>query len=104
MSSSSPKTISPTGWPADTRLRNDARLTGRIKAARFVLLVERVMPVLWPAIGVIGLYFALALFGVFTVIPWLAQSLVLAVAITATGLALENGFRDFHWPSWRDSA
>ncbi len=104
MSSSSPKTISPTGWPADARLRGDARLMRRIRSARFVLIVERVMPALWPAIGVIGLYFALALFGLFTVIPWLVHSLVLATAVTATGLALENGFRDFRWPGWRDAA
>ncbi|MEO7054410.1 MAG: DUF4175 family protein, partial [Rhizomicrobium sp.] len=104
MSSSSPKTISPTGWPADARARQDARLNRRIGLARFVLLVERVAPALWPAIGVIGLYFAAALFGLFTVIPWIVQSLILAAAITATGLALENGFRDFHWPNWQDAA
>lgn len=104
MSSSSPKTISPTGWPADARLRGDARLMRRIRSARFVLIVERVIPALWPAIGVLGLYFALALFGLFTVIPWLVHSLVLAAAVTATGLALENGFRDFRWPGWRDAA
>lgn len=63
------------------------------------------MPALWPAIGVIGLYFAAALFGLFTVVPWIVQSLILAAAVrTATGLALENGFRDFHWPSWQDCA
>jgi len=72
--------------------------------ARFVLVVERVAPALWPAIGVIGLYFAAALLGLFTVIPWIVQSLILATAITATGLALENGFRDFHWPNWQDAA
>lgn len=62
------------------------------------------MPSLWPAIGVVGLYFALALFGVFTIVPWSVQSLLLAAAITATGLSLENGFRDFRWPDWRDAA
>ncbi len=104
MSSSSPKTISPTGWPADARLRGNARLSGRIRSARFVLAVERVVPALWPAIGVIGLYFALALFGLFAILPWLLHALLLAASITATGLALENGFRDFHWPTWQDSA
>jgi uncharacterized protein (TIGR02302 family) len=72
--------------------------------AGFVLLVERVVPALWPAIGAVGLYFAAALFGLFAVIPWIVQSLILAAAITATGLALENGFRNFHWPSWQDCA
>jgi uncharacterized protein (TIGR02302 family) len=104
MSSSSPKTISPTGWPADARVHNDARLKRRIGWARFVLVLERGVPALWPAIGVIGLYFALALFGMFTIVPWLVQSLLLAAAVTATGLALENGFRDFRWPNWQDAA
>src|ERR1700743_2308788 len=98
MSSSSPKTISPTGWPADPRVRGEPRLKTRIGRARLALVVERAMPGLWPAIGVVVVYFALALFGLFTIIPWLVQSLLLAATTTATGLALENGFRGFHWP------
>ena len=66
--------------------------------------MERVAPALWPAIGVIGLYFAAALFGLFLIIPWLLQSLLLAAAITATGLALENGLREVRWPNWQDAA
>ena len=85
MSSSSPKTISPTGWPADARVRQDARLRRRIRMAGFVLLVERVVPALWPAIGVIGLYFASALFGLFTVIPWTLQSLIWPPTIPMVG-------------------
>ena len=104
MSSSSPKTISPAGWPTDARPRTDARLKRHIGWARFVLAVERVMPSLWPAIGILGLFFALALFGLFAVIPWIVQSLLLAAAITATGLALEDGFRNFRWPDWQDAA
>ena len=104
MSSSSPKTISPAGWPADTKARSDARLRRCIFQARLILIVERAAPALWPAIGVIGLYFALALFGLFAIIPWLVQSLLLASAITLTGLALENGFRDVHLPNWHDAA
>ena len=66
--------------------------------------IERVAPALWPAIGVIGLYFALALSGLFTITPWLLQSLILAAAITATGLALDDGFRDFRMPTRQDAA
>lgn len=62
------------------------------------------MPALWPAIGIIGLYFAAALFGLFLIIPWIVQSLLLAFAITAAGLALDNGFRQMRWPSWQDAA
>jgi uncharacterized protein (TIGR02302 family) len=66
--------------------------------------VERVTPALWPAIGIIGLYFAAALFGLFLLIPWILQSLLLALAVTATGLSLENGLRAMHWPSRQDAA
>ena len=72
--------------------------------ARFVLVMERVMPALWPAIGIIGVYFAAALFGLFLIIPWILQSLLLAAAITATGLALDNGLREVRWPNWQDAA
>ena len=102
MTSSLPKTASQPGWRTDSHVH--ARLNRATGLARFVLAVERVMPALWPAIGVIGVYFAAALFGLFLVVPWILQSLVLALAITATGLALENGFRDMRWPSWQDAA
>src|SRR5262249_48434141 len=104
MSSSSQKTISPAGWPADIATRGGARLRRRLSWARFILFVERAMPALWPAIGIMGLYFALALSGLFTITPWLIQSLILAAAITAMGLALDDGFRDFHLPTQRDAA
>ncbi|HEY2835666.1 MAG TPA: DUF4175 domain-containing protein [Rhizomicrobium sp.] len=104
MSSSSQKTISPAGWPADIATRGGARLRRRLSWARFVLFVERAVPALWPAIGIMGLYFALALSGLFTVTPWLVQSVVLAAAITAMGLALDNGFRDFRMPTPQDAA
>ena len=104
MSSSSQKIISPAGWPADAGARGGARLRRRLSWARFVIFIERAMPALWPAIGVTGLYFALALFGLFTITPWLIQSLILAAAITAVGLALENGFRDFCLPTKQDAA
>ncbi|HUO03448.1 MAG TPA: DUF4175 family protein [Rhizomicrobium sp.] len=79
-------------------------MTRAISLARFVLVLERVMPALWPAIGIVGLYFAAALFGLFLVIPWLLQALLLAAAITAAGLALENGLCRVHWPSEQDAA
>ncbi len=102
MTSSLPKTASPAGWRTDPL--STARVSRTTGLARFVLAVERVTPALWPAIGIIGVYFAAALFGLFLVIPWIVQSLLLALAITATGLALDNGFRDVRWPSWQDAA
>ncbi|MGH6828551.1 MAG: DUF4175 domain-containing protein [Rhizomicrobium sp.] len=102
MTISSPRTISPPGWRSDTgaaaRLK---RATGR---ARLVLAAERVAPGLWPAIGVIGIFFSVALFGLFQAIPWILHALILGAAITATGLALENGLRTVRWPSWNEAA
>ncbi|HKD48896.1 MAG TPA: DUF4175 family protein [Rhizomicrobium sp.] len=102
MTSSLPKTASQTGW------RTDRQSAPRVKRAtllaRIVLAVERVVPALWPAIGIVGLYFTAALFGLFLIIPWIAQSILLASAITATGLALAGGFREVRWPSRLDAA
>ena len=72
--------------------------------AKFALVMEQAVPALWPAIGIVGLLFALALLGLFNVVPWAVHALILAAAVTATGMALENGFREFHWPSWQDAA
>ena len=102
MTNSLPRTASPAGWRTD--LHSAARVKRATALARFVLMLERVMPALWPAIGIIGLYFAAALFGLFLIIPWILQSLLLAAAITATGLALENGLREVRWPNLRDAA
>src|SRR5246127_5031999 len=102
MTNSLPRTASPVGWRADPP--SAARVNRATALARFVLVLERVVPALWPAIGIIGLYFAAALFGLFLIIPWLLQSLLLAAAITATGLALENGLREVRWPTWQDAA
>src|SRR5262245_36960505 len=74
----------PTGWPADP-------LDRRIALARASLGLERLLPALWPAIGFTGLYLAAALFGLFRYIPWEAQSLLLAAAVTSTSLALYRG-------------
>jgi len=92
-----PRTISQTGWPADPLRR-------RVAWARAVLAVERVLPRLWPAVGFFGFYLALALTGLFAFIPWPVQSLLLAATITASALALYNGFADFAWPQSLDAA
>src|ERR1700744_1175982 len=102
MTNSLPRTASPAGWRTDHQ--SAARVKRATLLARFVLVLERVMPALWPAIGIIGLYFAAGLFGLFLIIPWSLQSLLLAAAITATGLALENGLREVRWPNAQDAA
>src|SRR5437764_555909 len=85
---SSPRTISPTGWPADS-------LDRRVAWTRAVLAVERVLPRLWPAAGFFGFYLALALSGLFAFVPWPLQSLLLAATITASALSLYDGFANF---------
>ena len=94
MPTSSPKTAFPTG----------SDLGRRLTLARGVLAVETVLPRLWPAAGFIGFYLALALTGIFAFIPWPVQALLLAATISASALALADGFEDFAWPRGLDAA
>src|ERR1051326_2674951 len=97
MPTSSPRTISQTGWPADS-------LDRRVAWTRAMLAVERVLPRLWPAVGFFCFYLALALAGLFAFVPWPLQSLLLAATITASALSLYDGFADFVWPKTLDAA
>ncbi len=64
-----------------------ARLRARRKLAAMALLFERVWPVLWPPIGVLGAYVCFALLDLPALLtPWLR--LVLAVAVAAAVVAL----------------
>ena len=83
MPTSSPRTASPTGFPTD-------RIDRRIAQARAVVGIERLLPRLWPAAGFWGFYLALALTGIFAVIAWPLQALLLAATITASGLSLAD--------------
>ena len=94
---SSPKTAFLTGFPADA-------LERRVALARGVLAVERLLPRLWPAVGFLGFYLALALTGIFAFIPWPVQAVALAATITAGALALYDGFEGFAWPRGLDAA
>ena len=93
----SDRTDFPTGLPADP-------LGRRIALARAAVGFERLLPALWPAFGVAGIYLAAALFGLFQYIPWEAQSLLLAAAVTAIALALVRGLEHFAWPGSFDGA
>ena len=100
MTTLSPKILSPAGSATDPQ----ARLARAIKLARASLAAERFLPSLWPALGFAGVYLALSLFGLYPLIPWPLQALLLAATITATGLALHAGFESFAWPRWKDGA
>jgi uncharacterized protein (TIGR02302 family) len=97
MPTSSPRTASPTGFPADP-------LDFKIAQARAVLGLEKLLPRLWPAVGFAGFYLALALTGVFAFIPWPLQALALAATITASALSLVDGFSGFAWPHTIEAA
>jgi len=86
-----------TGWTADP-------LSRRIALARAAVGIERLLPALWPAFGFAGLYLAASLFGLFAYIPWEAQSVLLAAAVTAVALALYRGLERFVWPGVFDGA
>ena len=81
MPTSSPRTASPTGLPTDALRR-------QIALARIILVIEKILPRLWPAAGFAGFYLALALTGIFTFIPWPVQALILAAAGAAAARAL----------------
>lgn len=99
MTSLSRRITFPPGFPVPPD-----RLGWRIALARLVLALERILPRLWPTLGFGGLYLALGLSGVFSFIAWPLQALLLAATITAMGLSLEQGFRDFRWPAGLDGA
>ncbi len=75
-----------------------------IRFARFAILWERVWPSLWPASGIVGLYAAAALLGVFHVIPGWLHALVFIATLIATGLSFYSGFQSFELPHWAEGA
>ena len=93
----SPRTVFPTGFPANP-------LERRVALTRGVLAIERLLPRLWPAFGFFGFYLALSLTGIFAFIAWPVQALLLAATITAGALSLVDGFADFSWPRTIDAA
>src|SRR5258706_11556949 len=75
-----------------------------IALERAALAWERFWPALWPASGLIGLFIALALTGMFAPLPWNIRSLVLSAVITASGVLLYLNLRTLAWPKWEDGA
>ena len=88
-----------TSFPAGSADPLDRRIASHIGWARAAVGAERLLPALWPALGFGGLYLAAALFGLFKYIPWEAQSLLLAAAVTAMALSLARGLNPDHPPN-----
>lgn len=90
-------TIFRTGWKTD-------RVTRAISLARGTLLVEHGLPAAAYALGIIGLFIALALFQAYAFLPWTLHAFALALFVSAIGLSLYFGFRAFVAPGWNDGA
>jgi uncharacterized protein (TIGR02302 family) len=75
------------------------RLSGRRSLARLAILFERVWPVLWPPLGVAGVFLCLALLEVPQTLPiWAHVALLTATTVGVLGL-LARGLRSIRAPS-----
>jgi uncharacterized protein (TIGR02302 family) len=75
------------------------RVERRVRASRALLVFEALLPALWPAAGLAGLFVALALFGFFSSLPSAIHWSLLAGFGALFVWLLWRGFRDFSWPS-----
>ncbi len=91
----------PSEFPTGSQAERTERFVSLSRAA---LLWERVWPALWPASGIVGVFAAAALFDLLSPLPWTLHALILAAALTATGLALYYSFRDMRLPGWSEGA
>jgi len=74
------------------------RLSLRLIAARIVLLLESLMPALWPGLAVAGVFLVFALSDVFTLFSPFWHVVSLAVFAGAGGFALWRGFGGLVFP------
>jgi uncharacterized protein (TIGR02302 family) len=91
------KTASRPGYKAEASERY-------VRRARLAILWERLWRASWPATGLLGLFIAAALFGLFENLPqWLHLSLLFLVVLAA-GSFLHQNLMDFKLPRWEDGA
>jgi uncharacterized protein (TIGR02302 family) len=88
-------------FPTGSRTEETARYVALSRAA---LLWERVWLALWPSSGIAALFLAAALFDLFSPLPWALHALILSGTLTAIGLALYFGLREFRRPGWTEAA
>ncbi|PKQ08177.1 MAG: TIGR02302 family protein [Alphaproteobacteria bacterium HGW-Alphaproteobacteria-12] len=79
------------------------RVERRVRVARALLFWDALLPALWPATGLAGLFVTLALFGLFTGLPLLVHWTLLAGFGAVMVSLLWHGFRGFSLPT-RDDA
>ena len=89
-------------------MRLRARLSGtvavppprlRLLAARFAIAWERLWPLAWSPLGILGLFFAFALSDVLPALPGLLHVLILAALLVAFLWFAVRAARRFRWPS-----
>lgn len=79
------------------------RVERRVRLSRALLFWEELLPAIWPAAAIAGLFAALALFGLFANLPLPLHWALLAGTGTLIVWLLWQGFRGFRWPG-RDEA
>ncbi len=70
----------------------------RLLAARLAIAWERLWPLLWPPVGVLGLFLALALSDVLPALPGLAHAGALTALVAAFLWFCVRALRRFRWP------
>ncbi len=80
------------------------RIERRIALARATILWERIWRAFWPATGIIGVFFAAALFGTLMWLPAGLQVLALFCAIGATAYFAYRNFHGLRLPDWHEGA
>ena len=71
----------------------------RIRLARFVLFWEVLWPRVWPALGVLLIFAAMALSDLLPELPGVLHALILVVAVSAFAVLLWQGLRGLRLPS-----
>ena len=87
--------------PRGTKL--PPRVERRVRISRALLFWEELLPAIWPAAAIAGLFAALAFFGLFSNLPLPLHWALLAGTGALIVWLLWQGFRGFRWPS-RDEA
>lgn len=86
--------------PKGTR-KNEAR-QGWITFARALIFTERLWPALLPALGVLALFLAVSLFGLWQAMPFFLHWGVLALTAGLTVFLLVRELKDIDWPSYEE--
>ena len=82
--------------------RPEDRLALRMRLARAALLWERVWPASWPALCVLGVFAAVALFDLLPGLPGIAHAAILALFAAAFAAATAWGVRAARRGGWPD--